>query len=254
MPEPSAAVRITGLRKDFSRGNGKRTAFGLLRELFSGSPAGPTHRRVTDIASLEIGPGEIVGLIGDNGAGKTTLLKLIAGLYHANGGRVDSQGRITYFAGLGIGMIPDLTVGENVFLYGAICGISRARLHAESKELLRWAELEDFVDVPLRNLSAGMRTRLALAIASRTESEVLLLDEAFSAGDRRFQGKCDEFVAARRGRPGLILVATHNLTFVRDHCTRAVWLHQGSVREAGAAGEVVEKYLSYATQESESRS
>lgn len=248
MSEAAAAqIRIVGLRKEFPQGAVKRTVFRLLREWVgeAGREGSAGNRRVVDIDRLEIGAGEIVGLIGDNGAGKTTLLKLIAGLYAPNAGSVRTQGPIAYFAGLGNGMNQDLTVRDNAFLYGAICGMTRAQLEPAFSEMLRWAELEEFAGAPLRNLSAGMRTRLAFAVASRVAPGVLLLDEAFSAGDRRFQGRCDEFIASRRGGAGLMLIATHNLPFVRQQCTRALWLHQGAVREAGAPETVVESYTRY---------
>lgn len=248
MPETARArIRIEGLRKEFPQGAVKRTAFGLLRELAgqAGREGAPGHRRVVDIDRIEVDAGEIVGLIGDNGAGKTTLLKLIAGLYAPNAGRVETAGPIAFFAGLGNGMNQDLTVRDNVFLYGAICGMTRSEIEPAFPGMLRWAELEEFAGAPLRNLSAGMRTRLAFAVASRVAPGVLLLDEAFSAGDRRFQHRCDEFVASRRGGNGLMLIATHNLVFVRQQCTRALWLHQGTVREAGEPDAVVDRYTEY---------
>jgi ABC-type polysaccharide/polyol phosphate transport system ATPase subunit len=144
-------------------------------------------------------------------------------------------------------MVQDLTVRENVRLYGAIHGLTRAQLDQMFDEILAWAELEEFADLPLRNLSAGMRTRLAFAIAGKVQAGVLLFDEAFSAGDRRFQANCDELILARRGGPTAVIVATHNTSFVTRICTRAIWLDHGSIRESGDPADVVEKYLAYAT-------
>ena len=224
----------------------KTTAFRLLRYLIGGAVHGARVRSVIHIPELHVGSGDVVGVIGEYGAGKTTLLKLMAGLYAPTAGQIGIQGSVAYFAGLGVGMIQDLTVRENVYLYGAICGLTRPVLAPLFEQILAWAELEEFADSPLRNLSAGMRTRLAFAIASQVRSDLLLLDEAFSAGDRRFQAKCDDFILSRRGGSSAIVVATHNTTFVSRLCTRALWLDHGSIREAGEPSAVVTKYLAYA--------
>ena len=239
-------IRLRGLSKSFDPNPVKMTAFRLLRDLIGGKFNTPLHSRpAMTIDALGMCAGEVVGLIGDNGAGKTTLLKLIAGLYAPNSGTIERRGKVAYFAGLGVGMIQDLTVRENIYLYAAICGIPRSRLEGEFAEMLAWAELADFVNAPLRHLSTGMRTRLAFSIASHVEADVLLLDEAFSAGDRRFQNRCDEFVITRRGGPSTVLVATHNLAFVEHFCTRALWLHQGSMREEGDPERVIASYQEY---------
>jgi ABC-type polysaccharide/polyol phosphate transport system ATPase subunit len=239
-------IRVRGLRKSFSTGAVKMTAFRLLGSLLARNGRDHGHeRRVIAIDALSVRSGEVVGLIGENGAGKTTLLKLLAGLYAPNSGSIERNGSLVYFAGLGVGMIQDLSVRENIYLYGAICGIARARLDVQFDGMLQWAELSDFVDARLRTLSAGMKTRLAFAIASCVDADVLLLDEAFSAGDRRFQNRCNDFIVARRGGPTATLIATHNLSFVQQFCTRAVWLDHGKLRAEGDPTRVVESYQEY---------
>jgi ABC-type polysaccharide/polyol phosphate transport system ATPase subunit len=243
---PVERIRVSRLRKSFNTGPVKMTAFRLLRGLVAPNAHQDGHERhAVTIDVLSVQSGEVVGLIGENGAGKTTLLKLMAGLYAPNSGSIQVSGSVAYFAGLGVGMIQDLSVRENVYLYGAICGISRARLDVQFDTVLSWAELSEFVDARLRTLSAGMKTRLAFAIASCVEADVLLLDEAFSAGDRRFQNRCNEFIISRRGGPSAILIATHNLSFVQQFCTRAVWLERGSLRAEGDPPRVVESYQEY---------
>ena len=243
---PVERIRVSRLRKTFGIGPIKMTAFGLLGSWVSSDGRHHGHaRHAIAIDALSVQSGEITGLIGENGAGKTTLLKLVAGLYAPNSGSIRVRGSVTYFAGLGVGMIQDLSVRENIYLYGAICGIPRTRLHLQFEALLSWAELSEFADARLRTLSAGMKTRLAFAIASHVESDVLLLDEAFSAGDRRFQDRCNDFIISRRGGPSTILIATHNLSFVQQFCTRAVWLDHGNLRAEGDPPGVVAAYQEY---------
>ena len=161
-------IRVIGLTKSFNTGPVKMTAFRLLRGLIARNPLDHDHERhAVTIEALTVQSGEVVGLIGENGAGKTTLLKLVSGLYPPNGGSIQVSGTVAYFAGLGVGMIQDLSVRENVYLYGAICGIPRARLHLQFESMLNWAELSEFTDARLRTLSAGMKTRLASQAASR---------------------------------------------------------------------------------------
>jgi ABC-type polysaccharide/polyol phosphate transport system ATPase subunit len=246
MPETVTRVSISALRKEFPAVAAQMTAFRLLSNLRVAQTRSTGNRNVIDIPSFTAQSGEVLGIIGDNGAGKTTLLKLIAGLYAPSAGEITTHGVVAFFAGLGVGMIQDLTVRENVRLYGAIHGLTRAQLKPLFGEILAWAELDELADFPLRNLSAGMRTRLAFAIAGKVQADVLLVDEAFSAGDRRFQAHCDEIILSRRGGPTAVIIATHNTAFVSRLCTRAVWLDHGSIREAGDPADVVDKYLAYA--------
>jgi ABC-type polysaccharide/polyol phosphate transport system ATPase subunit len=195
---------------------------------------------------LEAGPREVLGLVGTNGAGKTTLLKTIAGLYAPTSGTVEVRGNLVYLAGLGVGMMSTLSVRRNIYLYGTICGIPRARLDELLASILEWAELQDYAETEVSKLSQGMRSRLALAVTRHIDSEIVLMDEAFSAGDERFQKKTEEsFTVGARG-DRTFLISTHSLKFVRQYCTRALWMHEGKIVESGAPNEIVDRYYAWA--------
>jgi ABC-type polysaccharide/polyol phosphate transport system ATPase subunit len=185
-----------------------------------------------------------VGLIGDNGSGKTTLLKLIAGLYRPTSGEVHVSEPVTLLAGLGIGMVDELTVEHNVLLYGAIYGLDRAELRPVLPEILEWAELADFGQAKLKTLSTGMRSRLAFSAMRHVDAGVYLMDEVLSAGDIRFKAKCEAVFDGYRLRPATFVVATHDVKFVLRFCDKALWLNKGRTVAFGDPARVVEEYMS----------
>jgi lipopolysaccharide transport system ATP-binding protein len=220
----------------------RRTVFQLLRARATGRTFDRTGYRSLDGIEVEARTSEVVGIVGTNGAGKTTLLKTIAGLYAPTAGRIEVVGDVALFAGLGAGMVDELSVTDNIYLYGAICRLHRRTIRERFEHILAWSELEQFVDAELRTLSTGMRTRLAFAIAMHVDSEVVLMDEAFSAGDKQFQEQCDQFFRDTKKLPRTLLVATHNLGFVRDFCDRTLWLHQGRQMAFGPTAEILPRY------------
>jgi ABC-type polysaccharide/polyol phosphate transport system ATPase subunit len=233
----SAVVRAKNLSKAFALDPERVTLFRAVTEmLFPRAPRPNPFFALKDI-NLEIGQGEKVGLIGNNGSGKTTLLKVIAGIHKPD------EGKVTLLAGLGIGLVDELSVRENVFLYGAIYGLDRKTVREEFSDIIEWAEVQDFVEARLKTLSSGMRTRLAFSIARQIETDVLLLDEALTAGDKTFTGKCAEFFEQSRTNDTTFMVATHDLHFVRKFCTKTLWLHKGRQRAFGETAEVVNLYL-----------
>jgi lipopolysaccharide transport system ATP-binding protein len=244
MSDNGYAIRTAGLGKDFVSGRYRPTVFGLFRSILRGRVAGADSLRSLDCIDFDVRRDEMVGLVGENGAGKTTLLKTLAGIFAPSRGEVHNGGVVTLLAGLGVGMVEDLSVRENVFLYGAICGVPRGKLLQNFEAIVRWAELEGFERAALRTLSTGMRTRLAFAIAMHIDSDLLLLDEAFSSGDQRFQDRCEQFFASGEG-PRSVLVATHNLDFVRRFCARTLWLHRGQQMSFGPTVAVLHRYLAY---------
>jgi ABC-type polysaccharide/polyol phosphate transport system ATPase subunit len=242
-----AILAVQGLVKDFSAGRRRLTLYRLLRSQLGWSAANGNSLRVLNDINIEVRGGEVVGLVGENGAGKTTLLKTIAGLYAPTRGRVEIQGAVTLLAGLGVGMVDELSVADNINLYGALCRLHRRTIKERFDEILQWADLDGFLDAQLRTLSTGMRTRLAFAIAMHIDSELLLIDEAFAAGDPRFQEKCDRFFRDARAPRRTVLVATHNLEFVKEFCDRILWLHKGAQMAFGPTGTVLPQYLDFTT-------
>lgn len=192
--------------------------------------------------SVQVAPGEAVGLIGRNGSGKSTLLRLIAGIIRPTGGRVATEGRIGSLLELGAGFHPDFTGRENVELNGALQGLSRARIRERFDEIVAFAELEHAIDRPVRTYSSGMTMRLGFSIAAFLEADVLLLDEVFAVGDESFQRKCFGVIAAFKERGGTILFVSHDASAVERLCDRAVLLQDGSVGFDGPVHEAITRY------------
>jgi ABC-type polysaccharide/polyol phosphate transport system ATPase subunit len=192
--------------------------------------------------SLEVEPGAAVGLVGRNGSGKTTLLRLISGIIKPTSGRVDVGGRVGSLLELGAGFHQDFTGRENVYLNGSIHGLSRARVRELMDEIVAFAELERFIDLPVRTYSSGMYMRLGFSVAAHIQSDVLLLDEVFAVGDEQFQRKCFGKVAEFKGRGGTLLFVSHDAQAVERLCDRAVLLRQGEVAFDGETHEAIAAY------------
>jgi ABC-type polysaccharide/polyol phosphate transport system ATPase subunit len=192
--------------------------------------------------SFEITPGESVGLVGRNGSGKTTLLRLISGIIKPTEGRVAVGGRIGSLLELGAGFQPEFSGRENVFLNGSILGLSRKHIRRHLDEIIAFAELERFIDLPVRTYSSGMQMRLGFAIAAHLEADVLLLDEVFAVGDESFQRKCFGKISEFKQRGGTILFVSHDASSVERLCERAVLLRQGEKAFDGPAHEAIVRY------------
>ena len=188
--------------------------------------------------SFSVAPREVLGVIGLNGAGKSTLLKLIAGIMKPTAGAVAVDGNISPLIELGTGFDPDLTARENVFLNGAVLGYQRVFLNRRFDEIIAFAELEQFVDVPLRNFSSGMVARLAFSIATLVEPEILLVDEILSVGDVRFQEKSEAKMRSMMEGGATVVFVSHNIRKVQEICHKVLWLEGGRVRMIGPAAEV----------------
>jgi ABC-type polysaccharide/polyol phosphate transport system ATPase subunit len=192
--------------------------------------------------SLHVEPGSAVGLVGRNGSGKTTLLRLLSGIVKPTTGRVAVGGRVGSLLELGAGFHPDMTGRENVYLNGSIHGLTRATIRERFDEIVAFAGLEEFVDLPVRTYSSGMYMRLGFAIAAHIEADVLLLDEVFAVGDEAFQRKCFGKIFDFKQRGGTIVFVSHDAAAVERLCDRAVLLKDGAVWFDGATHDAIVAY------------
>lgn len=192
--------------------------------------------------SFSVNPGETLGIVGPNGAGKSTLLKVIAGIIPPSVGRVVVRGRIAPLIELGAGFDPELTGRENVYLYGSLLGFSQKKLERRFAGIVEFAELEEFIDVPLKNYSVGMSARLGFAIATDVEPDLLLIDELFSVGDATFKKKCEKRMESFKAKGVTIVLVSHALDLIRDTCPRTIFLHRGRIAAVGPTDEVVPEY------------
>ncbi len=199
--------------------------------------------------SVEAQPGEAVGLVGRNGSGKTTLLKLIAGIIKPTQGTVAVDGRVASLLELGAGFHPEFTGRENVFLNGALYGLKRAQISELMDEIVNFAGIGHYVDLPVRTYSAGMYMRLGFAVAAHVDADVLLLDEIFAVGDEEFQRKCFGKISQFKQAGGTIVFVSHDAAAVERLCERAVLLRQGTVEYDGPTREAILRYRSLLAEE-----
>jgi lipopolysaccharide transport system ATP-binding protein len=193
--------------------------------------------------SFDVQQGDRVGIIGRNGAGKSTLLKILSRITEPTSGKVSIKGRVASLLEVGTGFHPELTGRENIFLNGAILGMSKTEIKKKFDEIVAFAEVEKFLDTPVKRYSSGMYVRLAFAVAAHLEPDILIVDEVLAVGDVQFQKKCmgkmDE--ARREGRT--ILFVSHNMSAISQLCSTCVWLDQGEIRKVGETGAVVNAYM-----------
>ena len=194
-----------------------------------------------DDVSFSIGRGDVFGLVGFNGAGKSTMLKILAGVLKPTSGHVSINGNIAPLIEVGAGFDQDLTARENIFLNGAILGSSKDFLEAQFENIIRFAELEEFVDVPVKNFSSGMYARLGFAIATEVRPDILIVDEVLSVGDFKFQQKCEKRIREMISKGTTVVIVSHTIDLIKNICNRVLWLDHGKVKEYGSAETVCEK-------------
>lgn len=192
--------------------------------------------------SFELKKGDALGLIGLNGSGKSTMLKTIAGVLKPTKGNVKVNGSIAPLIELGAGFDMDLTAQENVYLNGALLGYSRKQMSEYYSDIVEFSELKDFMNVPVKNFSSGMVSRLAFAIATIGTPDILIVDEVLSVGDFRFQEKCERRIQKMMDSDTTILFVSHNINQVEKLCNKIVWLEKGVVKAFGDAGIIAEEY------------
>src|SRR4051795_10390460 len=199
--------------------------------------------RALDGVSFEVRQGEFFGIVGRNGSGKSTLLKLLASIYRADAGSIRMAGRLAPFIELGVGFNPDLTARENVTLNGVMMGLTGKEARRRLDAVLEFAELEEFVDLKLKNYSSGMLVRLAFSVMIQAEADILLIDEVLAVGDAAFQQKCRDVFAEMRGGGRTLVLVTHDMTAVQRYCHRAMLLEEGGISYIGDPEEAGRQYL-----------
>jgi len=271
----SAVIKVEGLSKcyfidhrpgpayrtlrDALANRATRVARRLARPLAGASPAadeGPSREQFWALQDVgfEVEQGERVGIVGRNGAGKSTLLKILSRITDPTKGRIHLKGRVASLLEVGTGFHPELTGRENVFLNGAILGMRRVEIARKFDEIVAFAEVERFLDTPVKRYSSGMYVRLAFAVAAHLESEILIVDEVLAVGDRQFQDKClGRIEELSTGAGKTILLVSHNLDVIQRVCNRGLYLRQGSIAFDGPVDRALHEYVTNTTATASSR-
>jgi ABC-type polysaccharide/polyol phosphate transport system ATPase subunit len=236
-------IEFTNVSKRFTLHKDQRNSIQeRVAGLFRPRVRGEEFWALRDI-SFSIGQGQSLGLVGHNGAGKSTALKLMTRILEPTSGTVQLSGRVAALLELGSGFHPDLSGRENVFLNGSLMGFSRRAMQSKLDEIVEFAEIGDFIDMEVKHYSSGMYTRLAFAVATAVDPDILITDEVLAVGDEAFQRKCMERIYRFRQLGKTIIFVSHALEIVRTLCDQAVWLDHGQARAVGPAGQVIDAYL-----------
>lgn len=253
----SAIISIENLSKKFIISHEQKERYTALRDVMakkakrllkfdrkkSSSYVSEEFWALKDV-SFDVNPGDRVGIVGRNGAGKSTLLKILSRITEPTNGRITIRGRVASLLEVGTGFHPELTGRENIFLNGAILGMSRAEIRQKFDEIVAFAEVENFLDTPVKRYSSGMHVRLAFAVAAHLEPEILIVDEVLAVGDAQFQKKClgkMEDVSKMQGRT--VLFVSHQMPTILNLCNKCVFLEKGKIKEIGSTSEVVANYM-----------
>jgi len=249
-------ISARGVSKKYRLG-GTELGYAVLRERIVEVIRGALRREkkpdtqefwALDGVSFDVGEAEVVGLIGKNGAGKSTLLKIISRITEPEDGEIHLYGKVASLLEVGIGFHPELTGRENIFLNGAILGMTRAEIRRKFDAIVDFAEIPRFLDTPVKRYSSGMYVRLAFAVAAHLEPDILLVDEVLAVGDAQFQQKCLGKMRDIRAQGRTVIVVSHNMSTVANLCQRVIWLEDGKVKATGPAHEIVTRYLSQGLQ------
>ena len=206
------------------------------------------QRIVLKDVDIKINKGEVVALIGVNGSGKSTLLKLMTKIIYPNKGVVETKGKLTSLLELGAGFHPDFSGRENIYFNASIFGLTRKEIDKRLNQIIEFSELQEFIDNPVRTYSSGMYMRLAFSVAINVDAEILLIDEILSVGDQHFQEKCFKKIEDLKREGKTIVFVSHSMSTVKRFCNRAIWLHDGVIKEDGnlkngTMNKLIENYL-----------
>jgi lipopolysaccharide transport system ATP-binding protein len=254
------AIAVENLSKKYIIGHKPRQHYMTLRDVIAEGVKNAAHKLVNPFASsdsgltyeefwalkdisFEVEQGDRVGIIGRNGAGKSTLLKILSRVTEPTSGRISIRGRVASLLEVGTGFHPELTGRENIFLNGAILGMSKAEIARKFEEIVAFAEVEQFLDTPVKRYSSGMYVRLAFAVAAHLEPDILIVDEVLAVGDAQFQRKCLGKMRSVADSGRTVVYVSHNLNSLTDLCNRGVWVQTGRVNSMGTVDLVVKEYL-----------
>ena len=241
--DENIAIKVNNVSKTFKLPHDKNnTIKGSILNFYKTKRSFEKQKALVNI-SFEVKKGEFFGVVGRNGSGKSTLLKILAGIYPADKGTVQLNGKLIPFIELGVGFSPDLTGRENVYLNGALLGFNRKEMSVMYENIVKFAELERFMDQKLKNYSSGMQVRLAFSIAVQAKTDILLIDEVLAVGDAAFQRKCfDHFMELKKQHATVILV-THDMAAIRQYCDRAIMIEESHIVKKGSPDEIARSYL-----------
>ncbi len=260
----STVISVENLSKKYIIGHQKQEGYTALRDVLTNSAKRLTHKLIHPFTapksdptheefwalkdvSFDIQQGDRVGIIGRNGAGKSTLLKVLSRITEPTSGKVSINGRVASLLEVGTGFHPELSGRENIFLNGAILGMSKAEIKNNFDEIVAFAEVERFLDTPVKRYSSGMYVRLAFAVAAHLEPEILIVDEVLAVGDAQFQRKCLGKMEEVGSEGRTVLFVSHNMVSIQQLCGKGVMLRDGAVCNTGSISKVIESYLSDST-------
>ncbi len=217
----------------------------IQRNFFQKHEKRSSYTAINNI-SFEVEKGEIFGLTGRNGSGKSTLLRAIGGMLAPDSGKIDIGNQSVALLAIGVGFKPEMTGRENIYIAGLLLGFSQKEIYEKEEEIIDFAELEEFIDMPVRTYSSGMYSRLGFAITATLETDIVLIDEVLSVGDERFQKKSYEKMKQLiNNKDKTVIICAHNSTLLRDLCDRVLWLEKGEIVKLGEAEEVLKEYHEY---------
>jgi len=239
--EGNVAIKLNNVSKTFVIPHEK---INTLRGAFINVFKGRTYEKfkVLDDISFEVKKGEFFGIVGRNGSGKSTLLKIIAGIYQTDGGKINVDGLVSPFLELGIGFNPELSGRDNIYLNAIVLGMKKKQIEKKFDEIVKFSELERFVDQKLKNYSSGMQVRMAFSVAVHANRDILLMDEVLAVGDANFQDKCYKYFEKIKGKKTILFVS-HDMESIRKFCDRTAVLDKGRIIFAGKTEIAIQKYL-----------
>ena len=239
------AINFKNVQKTFATQKSRGTMFSAIKGVFLNNNSDSQRFVALNKISFEIQVGHRLGVVGNNGAGKSTLLKLISGIHLPNEGYISVNGNINLLTAYGVGMLDELSVRDNIYLYGSIYGMDREQIDEKLNEIIQWAELENFVSSKLKTLSSGMKMRLAFSTARYFQSDICILDEALSAGDKDFRLKSLDYFQNSIYEGKTYVISSHDLNFIETFCDKTLWLDHGNQMAFGQTDQILKQYIDY---------